>query len=125
LNTDVLLVGAYEVVKNSEDMTAVLDDAGEYVAQLGFAFGFAVPFGKDSRRDFDVTAKTFSRMTAQKKSVEKGCFPLRKVEIVNNLGRDELWNSCHGERAVYPKALPRQVVRSIPCCLGSNSLVAD
>jgi hypothetical protein len=121
LDTQILHVGVDERVEDGEDVAAVLDDASENVAQLGLALGFAVPFGENGRRNFDVAAKALRRMTTQKKAIEEGCFALREVEIVDDLGGNELWHRGHGEEAVYPKAVPRQVVRQIPCRVGGNS----
>jgi hypothetical protein len=45
-----LHIGADQGVKDGEDVAAVFEHAGENIAQLGFALGFAMPFGKYGAR---------------------------------------------------------------------------
>jgi hypothetical protein len=56
LDALLLAVPTHERVKDSEDVAAVFDHAGEDVAQLRLALCFAMPLGEDRGRDFDVAA---------------------------------------------------------------------
>jgi len=51
---------ADERLKDSEDMAPVFHNAFEEAAQLGHAFGFALPLGQNSGRNFDVAAQGLS-----------------------------------------------------------------
>src|SRR4029077_7842248 len=54
-------------------------------------------------------------MAAKEKAVEKCGFSLGKIEIQRDFGGNELCHCGHGERAVYRKASPRQVVPRPSC----------
>jgi hypothetical protein len=63
-------------------MAAKFHDARKHLAQTGIPFGFAVPLGENSDRNFDIPPKLFRRMTAQEEAVEKGRLALREIEVV-------------------------------------------
>ena len=115
-----LAVPADERVKDGEDVAAVFDHTRENVAQLRLAFCLAMPLGEDRRRDFDVAPQLLDRMATQEEAVEKGGFPLRKIEVQRDFGGNELCHRGHGEKAVYRKASRRQVVPGLLRYVASN-----
>src|ERR1700682_1214498 len=96
-------------------MAAVFHHAEEDVAQFGFALGIAMPFCKHCWRHLNIAPQLFCRMTAQKEPVEKCSLTLRIFEIQRDFRGNELCHRGHGERAVYRKASPRQVVPRLSC----------
>src|SRR3984893_10433720 len=91
-------------------MAPVFHHAEEDVAQFGFALGIAMPFRKHCWRHLNIAPQLFCRMTAKKEPVEKCSLTLRIFEIQRDFRGNELCHRGHGERAVYRKASPRQVV---------------
>ena len=74
--------GVDERLENRENVPAVIDHAGEDVAQRGIALGFPMPLQEHRGRNFDVAAQLFSGMPPKEQPVEEGRLPLREVEIV-------------------------------------------
>ena len=105
----VLYFGADQGVENSEDVPPVFEHPGENIAQLGFAFGFAMPFGQDRGRNLDVLAQFVRGMPTQEQTVEKCRFPLRILQIHSDFGRQVRGHGRHRKNAVYRKSFPRQV----------------
>jgi hypothetical protein len=110
-----LSVRAYQRIKDSQDMAAVLHHAGKDVAELRLAFRILMPFRKDRRRDFNVVSQLLRGMPAQEQSIKKGRFSLWKVEIRNEVSRQHWSDGRHGENAVYRNPLRRQVELRFPC----------
>lgn len=107
-------------------MPAVFHDPAKNISKFGLALGFAMPFCKHRRRNFDVPAQLLCGMSPKKKAVEKGGFSLRKVKIVKAvldfLRGNDLWHGGHDEKeAVYIKDFARQVVRLGDWCLVIHS----
>ena len=74
--------GVDQGLENGENVAAVIDHAGEDVAQRGVALGFAMPLEQHRGRNLDIPAKLFGGMPAQEQAVEEGRLPLREVEVV-------------------------------------------
>lgn len=79
--------GVDERFENGEDVAAVLHHSGEKIAQRRVVLGFAMPLQLYGGRNFNVPAKLFCGVTAQKKAVKKGRLSLREVKIVLRLIR--------------------------------------
>ena len=75
---------AEQIFENCEDVLAVLNDAFQDRTKLGLALGFAVPFSEHCGRDANVAAEFISRVAAEKKTVEKGGFALRELEVLQS-----------------------------------------
>lgn len=116
-----LAVGTDEGIKDSKDVAAIVNHAGEDVAELGVALGFAMPFGKNHAGDFDVAPQLVCGMATQEQAVEKGGFALREVEIQQHIVGNRLCRSGHGESAVYRKFCARQVGLTVFCRVGGNT----
>src|SRR5690242_10121679 len=106
-------------------MASVIYHARKNIAKLRVAFRFAVPLGENHRGDFDVPPQLVRRMAAQEQAVEKRRLTLRKVEIVHDFGRNELWHRRHRENAVYPKVWRRQVGLMFSCRVPGNSPLGE
>lgn len=78
-------VVADEVFEDGQDVAAIFDDALEHRAEARLALGFAVPFGKYGGRYGDIPAKLFGFMATQEEAIEKRGFPLRKLEVLQDL----------------------------------------
>jgi len=74
-------------IEDSQDVPPVFEHAEENVAQLGFAFGLAMPFGKDGWRNFYVLAKLVRGMPPKEQPVEKRRFPLRILQVHSDFRR--------------------------------------
>jgi hypothetical protein len=66
-------------------VAAVFHDARENVFQLRLAFGFAVPFREHFRRHGDIASEFVGIVPAQKYSLEKSRFALRKFKIARGI----------------------------------------
>jgi len=121
LNALLLAVPANQGIKNSQDVAPVFHHSRKDVAQTRFALGFAVPLGKDRGRNFNIATELFRGMPTKEEAIEKGRFPLGKIEIQRDFGGNELSHCGHGERAVYRKASRRQVVPGAGCYVADNS----
>jgi hypothetical protein len=119
-----LAVPAYQSIEYSKDVASVFYNAEKDIAQARVSLGIAVPFCQHCRRHFDIAAKLLWRMAAQKQSIEKCRFALRKSEVRGDIGGYELGRSGHRERAVYRKRSPRQVVRQAACRLPGNRVLS-
>lgn len=120
MNALLLAVPSNQSVKYGQDMPAVFDHAGENIAEIRLAFGFAMPFGQDGRGNFDVSAELLRGVPTKEKAIKKGRFALGKVEIQRDFGGNELCHCGHGEKAVYRKAPRRQVVPGSGCYVAGN-----
>jgi hypothetical protein len=98
-----LAVGAYKGIKDCEDVSTVLNHAMENIAELRFAFGFAVPLEKNGLRNFDIPTQLIGGMATQKETVEKSRLALREGEVVDDFGGNELWHRGHREKGSLPK----------------------
>src|SRR5579872_1315635 len=78
-------IEADQGIENREDMAAVLHHTLEHFAQAWFALSFSMPTSQDLRRHFDIPAKFFRRMSAQKQAVEESCLTLRIFKFPQNL----------------------------------------
>lgn len=74
-----------EIFEDGEHVAAILHDALEHRAKARLALRFAVPFGENRGRHGDIPAKLFGLVAAQEKAVEKGGFPLRELEVLQDL----------------------------------------
>ena len=81
LNSLLLTVPPNQGVEDRQHVAAVFHHTEEDISQLRIAFGVAMPFGENRRRHFDISAKLFRGVAAQKETVEKGRFPLGKGEV--------------------------------------------
>jgi hypothetical protein len=106
LNSVVLYVRAHQGVENGQDVPAVLYHPGKNVSQLWLALRFFVPFSQNQGRHFDVASKSIRGMAAQEEAIEEGRFALRKVEVVDDFRRNELWQGRHREKCSLPKKFP-------------------
>ena len=124
---DALLLGVPpdQRIENGKDVPAVFDHAVEDVAELGVAFGVAVPLQQDGLGHFDIAAQLFRRMAAQEQAIEKRRFPLGKREVCGDFCRNDLGNRGHKKNAVYRKASPRQVVQAVRCCVAGKASTGD
>jgi len=121
LHALLLTVPTYKRIEDSEDMAPVFHHAEENVAQTWLALGFAVPLGKNRGRNFNIAPELFRGMPAKEEAIEKGRFPLGKIEVQRDFrGNELLWHRGHGEKAVYRKASRRQVVPRLGCYLAGN-----
>jgi|SRR5271165_2309467 len=106
LNPMVVYVRAHQGVEDGQDVPAVLHHPGKNVSQLWLALRFFVPFRENHCRHFDVASKSIRGMAAQEKAIEEGRFTLRKVEVVDDFRRNELWQGRHREKCSLPKKFP-------------------
>src|ERR1700719_3790167 len=101
-------------------MASVFHHTEENIAQFGLTLGVAMPLCQHRWRHLDVAPQLFCGMAAQKESVEKCGLALRIFEIQRDFRGNELCHCGHGERAVYRKASPRQVVPRPLCRVTGN-----
>src|SRR5262245_21598782 len=93
---------ADERLENRQHVAAIFEHTIKSVAQSRFALSFAMPTSQHVGRDFDIAAKFFGGMTAQKEAVEKGGLPLRVLKIPLRLVGD--YGRCpHGRKGSLPK----------------------
>ena len=104
LDALLLSVPADEGVEDGQDVAAVFDHAIENVAQLGIAFGIAVPLQEHRRRNFNIAAKLLWRMAAEEETIEKCRFALRKGEVCGDFHGNDLGNRGHKEKCSLPKS---------------------
>lgn len=76
---------SYKVLKDGQDVPAVVHDSFERLAEVRLALRFAVPFGENGWRDFDVAAQFLRGVAAQEQSIEERSFPLGKLELLNRI----------------------------------------
>ena len=111
-----------ERFENGEYVAAVINHAGEDVAQRGVVLGFAMPLQQYRGRDLDIPAKLFGGMPAQEQPIKESRLALREVEVVLGFVRrvgdsqqGRVGYSLHQrpetEREVYRKFSRRQVVQ--------------
>src|SRR6202049_2016230 len=74
-----------------------------------------MPFRKHRGRYLNIAPQLFCGVAAQEESVEKCSLTLRIFEIQRDFRGNELYHCSHGERAVYRKVSPRQVVPRPSC----------
>ncbi len=120
LNAELLMIGTDERIEDGQNMAPIIHHARENVAQIGVALCLAMPFGQDRCRNFDVPSQLIRGVAAQEQAVKKRSLTLREVEIVDDLGRSELWHGAHRKNAVYPKPRPRQVGLRFLCRVPGN-----
>jgi hypothetical protein len=106
VNSLILSVGADERVKNRENTMTVLCHAREDIPELRLTLGIAMPFGKHGRRHFNVPAQLFGGVASKEKTIEKGGFPLRKIEVLSDFYRNDLYHRGHKENRSLPKKTP-------------------
>jgi hypothetical protein len=80
-----LAVRADQGVKNGENVAAVIDHAGEDVAEMGVALGFPVPFGEDGAGHFNVAPQLIRGVAAKEKPIEKGRFALWELQLLQGI----------------------------------------
>lgn len=120
LKAKLLVVETDERIENGQDVAAVIDHPGENVSQVWIAFCLAMPFGQYGGWNFDVPAQLIRGVAAKEQAVKKRRLTLRKVEIVDDFGRIELWHGAHEKNAVYRKARRRQVGLGFFCGVPGN-----
>jgi len=74
--------GVNQSLKNSQNMTPVIDHAAEEVAESWVALRLTMPLQEHCGRDCDVSPKLFGGVPPQEQTVEEGSLPLWEVEIV-------------------------------------------
>src|ERR1700747_1241288 len=119
LNALRLAVGPHQRIKNSEHVSPGIPHALEDIFQLRIALGFAVPFGENRAGHLDVAPQLVRRMAAQEQAVEKRGLALRILEILQRVGRNELWQRGHTEKCSLPKSVSassRTYVLLTRCC---------
>src|ERR1700740_312145 len=62
-----------------------------------------MPFSQYRTRHFNVPPQLIGGMAAQEEAVEKGRLALRVLEVLQDLGRNELWHRGHREKGSLPK----------------------
>jgi hypothetical protein len=121
LNALFLRVPANQRIEDREDVPPIFDHPVENVAELGVAFGVAMPLQHDGLRHLDIPPELLGRMAAQEQAIEKGRLPLGKREVCGDFGLHDLGYRGHEKNAVYRKASPRQVVQPAGCGLAGKA----
>src|SRR5207245_10471081 len=76
---------------------------------------------RDPRGGVDSPPQPGRAMARAEPAIEKRPLTLRKIEIVQEFRKNELWHRGHRENAVYPKVSPRQVGLLFSCRVPGNS----
>lgn len=80
-------VVADQVIEDGQDVTPVTDHFFQHRPEPRLVLRFAVPFGQNDGRHFDILAQLIRRVAAQKEAIEKGRFPLRELKILQRIFR--------------------------------------
>ena len=96
-------VRTHQGIENRQNVSAIFHHAREDITQFRLSFRLAVPLRQNQGGHFDVSAQLFRGMAAQEEAVEKRRFALRKIEVVDDFRRNDLWQGRHREKGSLPK----------------------
>lgn len=112
-----------EVFENCQDVLTVADDPFKQRAQLRLPPRLAVPFRQDGCRNLYIPAQLLGGVAAQKQAIEKCCFALRELKVLQGVFRRRAGHRRVGQSRHVAKSQFTGFVGSVKstCCVSENN----